>query len=176
MLSCPYPESINSNISPMKVNFKIIPNKVKGIIAMTHPLEYASLLIQAEEYSAAHDILVQALQDGYDPIFCLGSLGHCKFSIAAYEKTGTGMLTGITRRTYLLEARDYYTAALNIDSNDARTLQGLCNVEYSLGLLLHNRNGRTANFIKYFDALKYTSPEQAKLFESGKEIIERWFS
>lgn len=143
---------------------------------MAHPLEYASVLIDAEEYRAAHNILVQARQDGYDPMFCLGSLGFCKFAIAAYEKTGKGMLTGITRRTLLLEARDYYEAALKLDSKDPRALHGLCNVEYSLGLLLHTRNGRTSYFTNHYDELRRSSPEYARLFDSELESLEELFS
>lgn len=97
-------------------------------------------------------------------------------TIAAYEKTGKGMLTGITRRTDLLEAREYLEEALKLDSCNASVLHCLCNVEYSLGLLLHTRNGRTAYFTNHYDDLKKLSPERARDFEDETDKIESWFS
>lgn len=153
------------------------PNaKSSKVAIVTNPLEHALHLIDEEKYEEAQDILKQAAEGDYDALFCLANIGWCKFCIAAYEKTGTGMLSAFSRRQYLLSAREYYEGALNFDSNHVGALEGICKVEYALGLLMHTKDGRTSNFIDHYNKLKKLDLNAAKCIDRDTKLSEKLFS
>lgn len=108
----------------------------------------------ADDYYEALDFFRAAYKQGHDRIESLYHISLCNFYIAACHMTGTGILSGFSRRTVLLHAKNTLQECVGYPNTDAQVLNLLCQIDYAVGLISHGNNGYSKTFNEYFEKLE----------------------